>query len=385
MLIWMIEKMPPKAKVCILTASLGAGHNQAARAVEEGLRQVAPSLDLSLQDVLSFSKKFFLFYYRGAFLMGMTKAPLAWGLGFWLTNRPNRPGRVLMERLRLKSERRAMEQLRSYLLTEQPSLIINTHFLCPPIVGRMISDGQLKARQVVVITDVEVHRWWYSENIDHWFAPADYSAEKLLQWGIPQDRVTVSGIPLRPKWTAPLPSSERILADWQLPAGRPIVLLSGGTEFTAAPVLKIARGIAQVSPQACVVILCGRNKELLAKASGLGLPDRIRPMGFTDRMPELAAVASLMVTKPGGITTAECLSKGLPMVFLRPVPGQEGGNAKYYQRQGAGVITTSVKRTVETVRGLLDDPAALARMAQAAKGLYRPATKIICDKILSML
>ena len=85
------------------------------------------------------------------------------------------------------------------------------------------------------------------------------------------------------------------------PEGKPIVLLSGGTEFVCGPIVKIARGIVEGDGQATVVVLAGRNKGLLAELGKLAASQpRIRPLSFTDRLPELAEVATLMVSKPGG-------------------------------------------------------------------------------------
>jgi processive 1,2-diacylglycerol beta-glucosyltransferase len=326
----------------------------------------------------------FRMYYAGGFKLMMTRLGWLYRFGFWLYNRPQRSDRSLSEKLRLWHERRMLGRLKEIVLEKKPHLVVHSHFMSPPAIARWIGQG-LPLRQVAMVTDVEVHRWWYSENVSRWFVPNEHSAKQFGLWGIAPENVTVSGIPIRPKWQTTL-DRQSILREWNLPADKKIVLLCGGAEFTAGPVVKATRWIVEACPQACVVVLAGRNKELLAELTKLNLPaDRCRPTGFTDRMPELAEVASLMVTKAGGITTAECLSKGLPMVFLRPVPGQEGGNARYFERQGAAVITRSVPDIVSAVRSLLENPARLEELSQNAGKLYRPATDIICRSLTEML
>jgi processive 1,2-diacylglycerol beta-glucosyltransferase len=92
-----------------------------------------------------------------------------------------------------------------------------------------------------------------------------------------------------------------------------------------------------------------------------------------------------MVTKAGGVTTAECLSKSLPMVFLRPVPGQEEGNALYFEREGAGVIAPTTRQVVEAVCNLLADDHALRQLAVNARRLFRPGAEVIAAKLREML
>lgn len=367
-----------------ISAGVGSGHNEAAKAVMEALPGLLPQARIELVDVMQLVPRWVQAYYAGGFRLMMAHFGGLYGLGFRWQNHPQRPGRGLAETLRLWHERRALGALRQMLLEKQPHLVVHTHFMAPPAVARWIEQG-LDLRQVTIATDVDMHRWWYSERIERWFVPSEFSTEALARWGIPRDDVTISGIPIRPKWLA-RQDRAAIYREWGLPQDKKIVLLCGGAEFTAGPVVQAARGIFDACPQACVVVLAGRNKELLAELTELNLPqDRFRPTGFTDRMPELAEVASIMVTKAGGITTAECLAKALPMVFLKPVPGQEGGNADYFQRQGAGVITRSVPEIVAAVRTLLEDPARLEEMSQKAGKLYRPAADIICRSIAEML
>jgi processive 1,2-diacylglycerol beta-glucosyltransferase len=133
-------------------------------------------------------------------------------------------------------------------------------------------------------------------------------------------------------------------------------------------------------------VLAGRNKGLLADLSSE--PEagkRLHPVAFTDRVHELVSVACMMITKPGGVTTAECLSRGVPMVLLKPVPGQEGGNAKFFQREGAAVLTKNLRQVVQTVRRLLEEPAELERLSENARRLYKPGTRTIVEAVARMI
>ena len=372
-------------RLLILTASIGAGHNSVARALKEALTAASPQVEISLVDAMDYTYRWFRAYYAGGFVLCMTRLPLAYAIGYVLTNRPQTPHRGPSEQVHLAVERLGTRPLRRFLLQMQPDLIVNTHFVAVPLIARMIAGGQLTCRQMVVVTDIEVHRWWYGEGVDRWFLPSEYSADFLRRWGMSEDRLTVAGIPLAAKWTAPLDRA-KIYRDWSLPDDKPIVLLSGGTEFVCGPVASIARRITQTRNDVHVVVLAGRSKKLLEKLTPLAAANpRIRPLSFTDRGHELATVASLMITKPGGVMTAECLAKALPMVLLKPVPGHEGGNAAFLAHNGAAVITTDANDVVRTTLSLLDCPARLAEMSAQARRLHRPATQTVADAIIKEL
>jgi processive 1,2-diacylglycerol beta-glucosyltransferase len=372
-------------KILIASASVGAGHNQAAKAIAETLRLTVPEASIDLIDTLTFAPWCFRAYYAQGYVTMVTRFPRLYGLGFWLNDHPRGSRRGLRERLRLLKERPFLRRFAEHVRQTKPDLVINTHFLAPPLIAHMIRRGQYAGRQIVVVTDVLMHRFWLSENVEHWFVPAEPPAERLRKWGIAPDRITVSGMPIHPKWTQ-TPDRRKTLAEWNLPEDRPIVLLAGGAEFTCGPVVRIAREIVARRGEAFVAVLAGRNKDLLAQIAQTPEAGRsIIGIPFTDRVHELVAVCALMATKAGGLSTAECLAKGTPMVLLRPVPGQEAGNAEYFARHGAAVIARKDNEVAGIVARLLADPDELARMAAAARELYRPGAQTIADAVRKTL
>jgi processive 1,2-diacylglycerol beta-glucosyltransferase len=379
--------MKPNAQspgLMIVTAGVGTGHHAVTRALTDALRSGRQPVRPKLVEALAMAPRVFRLLYAGGFAASMSRAPRLYGLGYRLSNRPHTPRRSALERLRLWAEARVLRPFGRLLGDRRPALVVNTHFLTAPYVGRLRQQGRFAGRHVVIVTDIEAHRYWYAEQVERYFVPTEYTAGIVRQWGIPPDRITVSGIPVHPRWTRPL-DRRRVLADWRLPTDRPVVLLSGGAAFTCGPVLQIARDILQ-SCEAHLVPLAGRNKQLLARFANL--PDarrRVTPVGFTNRMHELVEAASLMVTKPGGIITSECLAKGTPMVLAKPVPGHEAGNAAYLAERGAAVIGGTAKQTVEHVVRLLSDRDELERMSAAARRLHRPGAQIVADELREML
>ncbi len=338
-------------------------------------------VDITVVDSMEIVPRWFRKAYAGGFMLGMSRLPRVYGLLYVLTNRPQTSARSLGERARLRLERHATRRIQPLLLGEDFDLIVHTHYLVPPAIGWMRRHGLLDTPQFVTVTDIETHRLWYCPDVDHWFLPTAYTAQAFRRWGVAEEQMTVSGIALQAKWSAPLERS-RIYADWDLPSEDPIVLLSGGTEFVCGPVVALAHGLCRACPRAVVVVLAGRNEKLLAELKARPEPTgRVRAIPFTDRGHELGEVSTLMVTKPGGVTTAECLAKGTPMVLMDPVPGHEGGNGDYLACNEAAVIARGADDVIATVVRLLDHPELLRRMSENARRLYRPGREIITEGI----
>ncbi len=368
--------------IAIVTASVGSGHNQVAKAIAARLASASPATRVTILDSIALAPRWFRVCYAGGFSLAMTRFPMLFGIGFAMSDRSQSPRRSLSESFRLKIEQRATRELMNELRKLQPDLIINTHFLAPPQIAQLIDKGELASKQWVVVTDYKVHRFWYSQGVDRWFTPAGQSSDSFSRWGIDPDRVIASGLPIDAKWTRHL-DPVAILDSWSLPADKKIVLLSGGTEFTCGPVVKIARRICRDCPTVAVVVLAGRNKNLLAQlaATPEASAGRIFPVSFTDRADELVSVSSLMVTKPGGVTVTECLARSVPMVLTNPVPGHELGNAEFLASQGAAVIAKGVDQIAGEVRRLIDDPQALEKIASRAGQLTRPGLETIVKEV----
>ena len=151
-----------------------------------------------------------------------------------------------------------------------------------------------------------------------------------------------------------------------------MLVLAGG--FGVGPIEVLVRALWERVTGVQMVVVAGRNEalraSLAAAAEGARVPTRV--LGFTREMHEWMALASLVVTKPGGLTTSEALASGLPMVVANPIPGQETRNATMLYEEGAALSGENPYTVGARVAGLLREPARLARMAKAARSLGRP-------------
>jgi processive 1,2-diacylglycerol beta-glucosyltransferase len=151
-----------------------------------------------------------------------------------------------------------------------------------------------------------------------------------------------------------------------------ILKLCGG--FGVGPVEAIYRQLLGLPQAVQLVIVCGRNEELKAALEKIPVPERHRAklMGYTREIDELMACADLIVSKPGGLTTSEALARGVPMAVVNPIPGQESRNSDYLLENGAAIKVNHPALLPMKVTRLLDDPARLARMRDAARSLGHP-------------
>jgi processive 1,2-diacylglycerol beta-glucosyltransferase len=148
--------------------------------------------------------------------------------------------------------------------------------------------------------------------------------------------------------------------------------LSGG--FGVGPIAKLYRALLEISRPIELVTIAGRNETVQRELQAIEPPPRHRAkvFGFTDQIDELMAVADLVVSKPGGLTTSETLARGAAMVIVNPIPGQESRNSDFLLENGAAIKVNNIATLAHKIDGLLDDPARLAQLKANVARLARP-------------
>jgi processive 1,2-diacylglycerol beta-glucosyltransferase len=99
-------------------------------------------------------------------------------------------------------------------------------------------------------------------------------------------------------------------------------------------------------------------------------------------MHELMAVADLIITKPGGLTSSEALAMGKPLIIINPIPGQEAANSDFLLERGAAAKVNRLEDLPYRLEQLLGTKK-LADLARAARALGRPnAAAAVCAEVV---
>jgi processive 1,2-diacylglycerol beta-glucosyltransferase len=198
--------------------------------------------------------------------------------------------------------------------------------------------------------------------------------------GAQAESILATGIPISARFSA---NSDRMsvrktlgLRD-DLPT---ILVLSGG--FGMGPVAEILTELDKVTLNFQTVVVTGRNEELRRELAAVDRKHPTHVLGFASNMHELMAIADLIITKPGGLTSSEALAMGKPLFILNPIPGQEAANSDFLLERGAAVKVNRVEDLPYRIECLLGT-AKLGEMEQAAKALGKPgAAKAICEEVV---
>ncbi len=373
-------------RVLILSASSGAGHVRAGQALEKAFHAQG-HCQVAHIDSLHYVSKLFQRIYDKAYIRMVNRAPDLMGLLYQQTDKPwsHSRERLAMDRLNTQPMIRMLKKV-------QPDLCVATHFLPAEILAWLIAKKKLRARHVIAVTDYDVHASWLCRTVDRYYVAMEESAEYLARIGVPREKLCIAGIPIDPLFEKPVNAEEPRLK-LGLARGEFVVLLSAGG-YGVGPVEQLVTDLLSVQRPWQIVAIAGKSEPLkkrlekLARTAGntpSGQP-RLVPVGFTTEMDQYMGAADLLIGKAGGLTTSEALARGLPMVLVEPIPGQEERNADHLLEAGVAIRCNNLPAAAWKIAKLVDRPEKLAAMKQSARAMARPdAARAIAQDALGLL
>ncbi|MFQ3683584.1 MGDG synthase family glycosyltransferase [Roseiflexus sp.] len=368
-----------KHRVLILSTSAGSGHKSAAAALEKVFAR-SPQVDELLNiDALERTNELYRAFYSDLYLHLVQERPYLLGWWYQASDEPWKTDafRLLLDRINADPLSRLIREF-------APTITVCTHFMPAGIVAQLLADGAINTHLAIVTTDYDFHSMWLSPRFNRYFVALEETKVHLMALGLPEERITVSGIPVDPVFEEPIDRDE-VLARYHLDPDLPILLLSAGAAGVG-PAREAVQQILQMRTPSQVIIVCGRNEELRNELVDLVAPQakRFRVLGFTSEMPALMKISTILIGKPGGLTSSEAMAAGLPMVIIAPIPGQEERNSDHLLEEGVALRCNQMTTLAYKIDRLLENPERLARMRENTRAIGRPdAARVIVETLLN--
>lgn len=365
-------------RVLIATVTAGAGHLQAAAALKEAWSLLSPRDEVIQVDVLDHVPKLYRKVYVEGYVKLVETAPELWGYFFKKTDNHRLLERV--SKWRTGIARRTYQSFVKLLRADPPDVVISTHMLPVEILaGIQRRHPGFKTFHACVVTDFEAHSLWLEQQVDLYCVAAEETRKSLIARGMKAEQVVATGIPIAQRFSQPIDAvAVRRRYGWR--DDLPILLVLGGG-FGMGPVAEVLAALDQVSRPLQAVVVAGRNAELRQSLAGQERKHPTDVLGFVTNMQELMSVSSLIISKPGGLTTSEALALRKPLFILNPIPGQEAANSDYLLERGAAIKVNRIEDVAARVEELLEG-GRLTELARAAGKLGRPSSAMdVCREV----
>lgn len=347
-------------RLLILSCNTGEGHNSAARALKGCFE--AQNISCEIRDALAFwspekSKiisKGHVFIYR--------RMPKLFGVSYRFEE--NHPPKKGDESFIYDLVIKGCESLYEYLSENSYDAVICTHVFSAMMITELKKRRQYTVKSYFVATDYTCSPGVNQTSLDAYFIPHKKLISEFSENGIPEAKLVPSGIPVRMDFYKKTdPKSAK--AALSIPQDKKVVLLMCGS-MGCGPIKTLAEYLPQQIPSdSLLVVICGNNRKLYKSLTKYPLPDNMRVVGFTSRMPLYMDAADLILTKPGGLSSTEAAVKALPMLFIDAVPGCETRNYEFFIKNGFADMRDSVLGLCDAVCDLLENGEKLKKMSAA--------------------
>lgn len=340
-------------KILILTTATGEGHNQAAKALRDILKD--DHTEILIYDFLDGGSKILDNVIVEGYDFSATMLPRVYGAVYKVTNFKGING--ILSKVFRSSKKSILNCINTY----EPNIIACTHPLSVFVLDYLKRDGIINIPVVSITTDFNPHYTYFAKNLDAYITGSQYSKEKLAQQGINENTIYPLGIPVNKKFY------EKNIEKPISPSKSDFNILLMGGSMGLSGISSVLKKLVSNKNKLNITIVCGKNEDLREELTlNYGLKTfenkHISILGFVNTIPELMDEMDLIITKPGGLTATEAIHKSLPMIIPFVIPGQENENANFLCKEGTAIRVKNLDLLNETIDYLIETPEKLQQM-----------------------
>ena len=338
-------------KVLIVSASIGTGHMQAARAIEEYWKEKEPHASITHVDFLDTETMSVEHLIKGTYIKMIDVFPMLYDM-IYRVSKGERRGTILQTALSYLLKSRMLKLVQQ----EQPDVMVFTHPFPCGAASILKRQGHIDVPLVAIMTDFSSHQFWLYPQIDTYYVATESMVTEMVSAGIDEARIHVK-----------------------------VLVMGGGLGLgsleTALKHLDEVNGIGEIT------VVAGQNTSLYESLVTLSdsMKTKTTVYGYTTNISELMKSSSLLVTKPGALTCMEAVTIGLPMVFFNAIPGQEEANAELLERRGCARWARDIHNLEDVVTALLINSPRLQQMSESAREWHVDGAANIVNSLIEIL
>jgi len=323
--------------VLVVSASMGAGHDGAARELAARLNEQGHHA--SVRDFLDTAPLRLGTALRGGYEFELKHIPSAYDLTYRLWYRVPWLCGPVGWLIALLTRRRLL----GWVADEGADVVVSTYPLATITLGRLRASGRLDVPAVNFITDFGVHPMWVHRGIDVDLAvhpsPAGAAARRTGRPAVACGPVVSAAFEPAPDRAGQRRAARRRFG--LEPEDRAVMVVAGS--WGVGGLMETFRAVA-TDGRFVPVVVCGRDDALRATLTHhvANTPGRAVIVGWTDQMAALMAACDCLVENAGGLTSLEALRAGLPVISYQPIAGHGKENTAAMAAAGVSRMAAGV-------------------------------------------
>ncbi|WP_232699760.1 MGDG synthase family glycosyltransferase [Brevibacillus daliensis] len=349
-------------RILIFSASIGNGHNQAARAIQEELSNLGYAS--MIIDTLEYISPTFHKILLEGFTSLLKLSPSVWGKIYHNTEKT----RVFD--MNVIFNKMLANNLKKLIASVEPDGFIATHPFASCMLSILKGRNNWKEPIYTVITDYTIHPSWVNHHITNYFIASDQLFYLVDLYKQDHQKFIPTGIPIMQKYRQEL-DREALLEKFQIKPEQKVLLLSGGG-LGLGPMERVLEGLDGIKQPLKIFVLTGINEKLYRNVNSHTYSQEVVARKYIDNFHEYLEVSDAIVSKSGGLTTAEVMSKQVPMIIFNPLPGQEERNSHFLLNNSCAIHATESQDLIYSIEQLLSDDHMAQQMQENAGRIAKP-------------
>ncbi len=364
-----------KNGVAILYLSVGSGHQIAAEALANSIKQSHPEIPIIAEDPFANKIDILPSVFSALQTVSINLAPNLYDLAW--RQKSNYDIYQWLEGINL-----LQEFLIKKLIKDSITRIIATHVL-PSILCVGLKKRRIINNIYSIITDFGAHSYWPTSGVDNYFVASDELKNVLTYRGVDKSTIEVTGIPIKeiflPKdFVKPISKRIKVLI---IVGG----LRSGGYISNRRYFQDLLKGLDQIGYENLeITIVTGMQKQLKKELIQILHSTKIKPriLGYVEEMQKLIVMQDVLITKPGGLIISEALAIGSCIILSQSGAGQENANSEFLARHNIAFRGETPDQIIEIIKKLIHNPELIFEMKIKTKSFGFPkAAQNITKKI----
>ena len=349
-----------KKKILITYASYGSGHKTVANYIYEYFKEHG-DYDLKIVDVMDYASligkinlKLFNMIFKFQFSLPAT-------IGYELSD-----NKIVTAPYKIYTKACLNKKLQKDFLEYNPDLLIATHFFGGIMMGSINKKYHTKTKIITIITDYCSNCMWLQNHKyeDYIVVSNEIVKQEVLKFGVDEKKICPFGIPLSSKFKV-TDDKEKIKFKDNIKNNKPIILFFGGGSMGSSFTYNYLKAILKLKLDINIIFVAGKNVELQNKVNDLVMKENtpnITVLGFTNDVSNLLNIATLVITKPGGLSVTEALEMKTPMILIPGNGGQENYNANFVTKNKFGLRVRTPFQLSRVMKKINNNPEIVQNM-----------------------
>ncbi|NLY43729.1 MAG: glycosyltransferase [Clostridiaceae bacterium] len=364
-------------RVLFLSVTAGQGHHSAAKAVMDYLKK--KNVECAMLDTYEYINPILSESIARGYLISTKFTPVVYGRLYRMAEKKEKNDSSFSISKITNSV--LSKKLVTFIREYDPDVIVCTHIFSAQIITHMKNKITL-GYTIGIITDFTIHPFWQDTDLDYYITASELLNHQACRKGIPLEKIKPLGIPIDMKFASKM-SKEEARKLLGIKDKYTVFVMSGSMGY--GNVLKVIKQLDRMDMDFQIISVCGNNKSLKRKIDALETQKEIHNFGFVDNVDVMMDAADCIVTKPGGLTVSESLAKGIPMILINPIPGQEDRNVEFLLNNGMAMKTTSTYPIDEAIFQLMTNHQRRENLIEMGRVVGRPnASKDLGDFIIDI-